>query len=83
MRQSAELGIPFATNEVRAIVEWDDLEALAIVTPTPSHHPLVIRALASGKHVLAEKPMAMDANHELTRRKAAAEARVTAMMNFE
>jgi predicted dehydrogenase len=38
-----------------------DVDAVVIVTPASTHRQLVERALASGRHVLVEKPMALDA----------------------
>ena len=35
------------------------VEAVDICTPTDFHKPLAVQALASGKHVLVEKPMAL------------------------
>ncbi len=37
----------------------DDLDAVVIATPVPTHYDLARRALAAGKHVLVEKPPAM------------------------
>lgn len=37
------------------------IELVLIATPTTSHAPLTISALESGKHVVCEKPMAMNA----------------------
>jgi len=37
------------------------LDALAIATPVPTHAPLAQAALAAGKHVLVEKPLAQTA----------------------
>lgn len=36
-----------------------DLDVVLVLTPPPTHHPLVLRALAAGAHVLVEKPMAL------------------------
>lgn len=36
----------------------DDFEAVAIATPDHSHFPISMLALASGKHVYVEKPLA-------------------------
>ena len=41
------------------IWERDDVEAVVIATPASTHFEFVSRALASGRHVLVEKPMAM------------------------
>ncbi|HAO99867.1 MAG TPA: oxidoreductase, partial [Fibrobacteres bacterium] len=38
-----------------------DLDAVSIITPNAFHHPLVIEALAHGKHVFCEKPPALNA----------------------
>jgi predicted dehydrogenase len=37
----------------------DDLDAVVIATPVPTHFELAERALSAGKHVLVEKPPAM------------------------
>ncbi|HUF02067.1 MAG TPA: Gfo/Idh/MocA family oxidoreductase [Gaiellaceae bacterium] len=37
----------------------DDLEAIVIATPVPTHHELAKQALEAGKHVFVEKPPAM------------------------
>jgi UDP-2-acetamido-3-amino-2,3-dideoxy-glucuronate N-acetyltransferase len=39
-----------------------EVEALAIATPAASHFSVASAALKSGKHVLVEKPLALDAN---------------------
>ena len=38
-----------------------DLDAVSIITPNAFHHPLVMEALAAGKHVFCEKPPALNA----------------------
>ena len=38
-----------------------DLDAVSIITPNVFHHPLVMEALAAGKHVFCEKPPALNA----------------------
>jgi len=37
-----------------------DCEAVYIATPTDTHEPLVMEAAAAGKHILCEKPLALD-----------------------
>ena len=36
-----------------------DLDLVSITTPPALHHPMAIAALAAGRHVLCEKPMAL------------------------
>ena len=81
--QAAELGIPFATNDASALINRPDIDAVTIVTPTPTHHDICLEALAAGKHVLCEKPMAMHADQAEAMVTAAESAGVTAMINFE
>ncbi len=40
------------------LLKRDDIDAVMICTPTPSHHPLSLAALRAGKHVFVEKPLA-------------------------
>ena len=82
-QQAADLEIPFATNDASALINRPDVDAVTIVTPTPTHRDLCLEALAAGKHVLAEKPMAMNAGEAEDMAAAAESAGVTAMINFE
>jgi predicted dehydrogenase len=53
------LGIADTTTDWRSFVVRDDLDLISISTPVPFHHDMFLAALASGKHVLCEKPLAM------------------------
>jgi predicted dehydrogenase len=48
---------------VTAFADLDELiaacDALTIVVPTPAHHAVASRALAAGRHLLVEKPLAV------------------------
>lgn len=59
-----------------------DLDAVSIITPNAFHHPLVLEALAHGKHVFCEKPPALNAADVAQMAKAAKEKRKTLMFNF-
>ncbi len=45
----------------QAMIDTHDLDALDICLPTGQHAPIAIAALDAGKHVLFEKPMALNA----------------------
>jgi predicted dehydrogenase len=47
------------TGDFDHMLADENLEAVVIATPVPSHYPLAKRALEAGKHVLVEKPPAM------------------------
>ena len=50
-----------STDDWRAAVCADDVDAVVVATPNALHHPQAMAALAAGKHVLLDKPMALTA----------------------
>jgi predicted dehydrogenase len=50
------------TRDWMKVVHAPDLAAVVIATPADRHFEIAMTALASGKHVLVEKPMAVDAH---------------------
>jgi predicted dehydrogenase len=58
---AAELRVEraFATSE--ELVQADDVDVVHVCTPNHLHEPLAEAALAAGKHVICEKPLALDA----------------------
>lgn len=48
-------------EDLEEMLRHPGLEAVSVCTPEQYHHDIVIAALRSGKHVLCEKPMAMNA----------------------
>ena len=47
-------------NDVKSVFNDDEIQAVVIATPAATHFDLVMEALKAGKHVLVEKPMAMN-----------------------
>jgi predicted dehydrogenase len=60
-----------------------DLDAVSIITPPNAHAELSLAALSAGKHVLCEKPFAMDAKQAQAMVDAARKAKRTAMIAHE
>jgi predicted dehydrogenase len=56
----AKHAIPEALTSVKELLKRKDIDALSIVTPDAFHAPLSIQALKAGKHVLCEKPLALN-----------------------
>jgi predicted dehydrogenase len=54
---AVEMGC-LATTDWRKVVARDDVEVIVVSTPNKYLMPITVAALASGKHVLVEKPMA-------------------------
>lgn len=54
-----EFGAAARYRKAEDLVSDPHVEAVDICTPTNLHKPLAMRALANGKHVLVEKPMAL------------------------
>jgi predicted dehydrogenase len=50
-----------ATTRFEDLLEDDELDAVVIATPVPTHYGLAKQALEAGKHVFVEKPPAMRA----------------------
>lgn len=54
-------GIEHRFTDYRDLLAMDGLDAVAIITPTGSHKQISLDAVAAGKHVLCEKPLALTA----------------------
>jgi predicted dehydrogenase len=48
-----------ATTSAEALLEHDDVDLVVVSTPPSSHAHWALRAIASGKHVVLEKPFAI------------------------
>jgi myo-inositol 2-dehydrogenase/D-chiro-inositol 1-dehydrogenase/scyllo-inositol 2-dehydrogenase (NAD+) len=56
----AELGLDKGYADYEDALSDPGVDAVVVVTPTVFHREIVVAAAAAGKHVLCEKPMAMD-----------------------
>ncbi len=84
VREAAErLGWADVETDWRTLVARDDVNLVDIATPGDTHAPIAIAALAAGKHVLCEKPLANSvADAEAMVAAAAAHPDLVAMVGF-
>ena len=59
-QKAQKYGIPHVHDSAESMLRDDTLTAVIIAVPNRWHGPLAIQALQAGKHVLLEKPMALD-----------------------
>jgi len=57
-RAADHFGWAESSTDWRAVVERDDIDLVDVCTPGNTHHEIALAALAAGKHVLCEKPLA-------------------------
>ena len=70
---AARVGAARATTDWHDIVAADDIDAVVVATPHAEHAAVAVAALAAGKHVFVEKPLALN-TEELRAVVAAAES---------
>ncbi len=58
---AADNGIPGVYTDYQEMFADDSIDAVIVATPNKFHMPITIAAFESGKHVMCEKPLAMNA----------------------
>jgi predicted dehydrogenase len=80
---AGKCGAPHATSDPAEVARHPDVDLVCVTSPPHQHRPAVLAALAAGKHVLCEKPFALDAVQAFEMREAARRAGVLALVDFE
>jgi predicted dehydrogenase len=75
--------IPHALTTMDEALALPGVAAVSIATPPHTHAPLTLQALAAGKHVLCEKPLARDAAEANAMLQAAREAGLVHVVGAE
>jgi predicted dehydrogenase len=81
-RAGAKTGIKHLYADHRELLKRDDVHTVVIATPNFTHCPIVLDAAAAGKHLLCEKPLALNLHDAVAMAKAADAAGVRHMTAF-
>jgi predicted dehydrogenase len=60
VRAASEFNIPHACENYQQLIALEDVDLVVVSAPPLLHYPVTIAALEAGKHVICEKPMAMN-----------------------
>lgn len=79
---AANYDIPRVFGSLDEALEWGEFDAVTNVTPDRFHHPTTMQAIAAGKHVFCEKPLATHYDQAIEMANAAEQAGVINMVNL-
>ncbi len=60
-KRKEDWGVDIATTDFQEICDSPDVDAVVIATPNFTHHSMAIAAAKSGKHIMCEKPLGVNA----------------------
>ena len=75
-------GIERSTGDWRKLVSDPDIDVVDITSPNNLHHEMALQAIAAGKHVYCEKPLAVTVTQASEMTQAAARRGVKTMVAF-
>ncbi|MBH51593.1 MAG: hypothetical protein CL785_00350 [Chloroflexi bacterium] len=78
-----EFGIPQVYTDYKKMIHEADIDAVSIVTPPFLHHEMALEAINAGKHVICEKPFALNSKEATEMYEAASNSNITAMIAHE
>ncbi len=82
-RTALEFGISHHTGDWRETVEHEDVDLVCVTTPPALHQEMSVYAAKCGKHILCEKPMAMNAEEAAAMAEAVENAGVLGLIDHE
>lgn len=81
-RASEQTGVGAIFTDYRDLLRHETVDAVVIATPNFTHAPIAIAAAGAGKHILCEKPLALNLGDALAMLRAAEGANVRHMTAF-
>jgi predicted dehydrogenase len=82
-RRAARLEVPHACTSMADALAIPDVDAVTIATPPATHALLAMEAVMAGRHVICEKPFALDGAEARAMVRAADRAGVVALVGHE
>jgi len=82
-RRAERAGVAQACGSLTEALALADVEAVTIAAPPYAHAPLAVEACRAGRHVICEKPFALDSDEAETMVMAAESAGVVALVGHE
>ncbi len=82
-KTARDFNVKHFTDDWRETIENKEVDLVCITTPTVLHHEQTLFAIALGKHILCEKPMAMNAAEALEMTQKAKDAKILALIDHE
>ncbi|EKV00315.1 putative dehydrogenase [Leptolyngbya sp. PCC 7375] len=76
-------GIPHGCDTLEEVVSLPQVQAVSVATPPFAHHPMASAVLKAGKHLLLEKPTALNIQEAQELHALAQQHNVAAVMDFE
>ncbi len=81
-KKAAEMGIPKAYGSFESLLADPNIDVVHLATPNVLHYPFAKAALQANKHVICEKPLAMNSQESAELVKLAAEMDKVNVVNF-
>jgi predicted dehydrogenase len=81
-RRARELNVSLAYGDYTALIANPQIQVIHNTTPNHLHFEISMAALAAGKHVISDKPLAADSEQSARRWEAAAAANVAHVVTF-
>ena len=81
--RAERLGVPYGLRDLGKALGLDGVEVVSVTTPPHTHAEITLAAIAAGKHVMCEKPFALDLVQARQVLAAARTAGVVHLVGFE
>ncbi len=81
--RASRLDIPVAATRLSDVLSDPEIVLVTVATPPHAHYPVVMEAIAAGRHVMCEKPFALDTTQAREMRRAAEAAGVVHALGAE